>query len=345
MRCRFRWLKCYYRAMDSRFREWTGSKTPQGYRYLEGGIQSSDGHCRAFDAAAEGMVSSSGAGVVVLKRLADALADGDRIHAVVKATAVNNDGAVKVGFTAPSEEGQAEVILEALQAAGLEPETIGYVEAHGTATALGDPIEVAALSQVFGKSPARRGTCALGSVKTNIGHADAAAGAAGLIKAALAVEHGRVPPSLHFERPNSAINFAETPFYVPTELREWDSAGAPRRAGVSAFGIGGTNETEKGIAEIWHTLLGIEQVGIHDDFLELGGDSLIGVQLIARLRESFRVQLSMQEVFEAPTVAAMAARIAGHDQREDLSQLDELLREVEEMSLDEVKGELRQRRS
>ncbi|MCP4654947.1 MAG: AMP-binding protein, partial [bacterium] len=215
---------------------------PQGYRFLEGGIQSSDGHCRAFDAAGEGMVSSSGAGVVVLKRLADALADGDRIHAVVKATAVNNDGAVKVGFTAPSEEGQAEVIREALQAAGVEPETIGYVEAHGTATALGDPIEVAALTRVFGKSAARRETCALGSVKTNIGHADTAAGVAGLIKATLAVDRGLVPPSLWFEQPNPAIDFAETPFYVPTELRKWqDGAGAPRRAGVSSFGIGGTN--------------------------------------------------------------------------------------------------------
>ncbi|MCP4663951.1 MAG: SDR family NAD(P)-dependent oxidoreductase, partial [bacterium] len=215
---------------------------PQGYRYLEGGIQSSDGHCRAFDAAAEGMVSSSGAGVVVLKRLADAVADGDRIHAVVKATAVNNDGAVKMGFTAPSEEGQAQVIRNALQAAAVEAETIGYVEAHGTATALGDPIEVAALTRVFDESTARRGFCALGSVKTNIGHADNAAGLAGLIKAALAVDRGLVPPSLGFERPNPAIDFAETPFYVPTELRKWEhGAGAPRRAGVSAFGIGGTN--------------------------------------------------------------------------------------------------------
>ena len=216
---------------------------PQGLggHYQEGGIISPDGHCRAFDAKARGTVKGSGAGVVVLKRLADAINDGDTIHAVIKASAINNDGAMKVGYTAPGVEGQASVIEEALALAAIEPETIGYVEAHGTGTALGDPVEIAALTQAFRTGTDANGFCAIGSVKTNIGHLDAAAGVAGLIKTILALKHGQIPPSLHFEEPNPNIDFANSPFFVNTELRTWREERMPRRAGVSSFGIGGTN--------------------------------------------------------------------------------------------------------
>jgi amino acid adenylation domain-containing protein len=213
-----------------------------GYLWQEGGIPSPDGHCRAFDAAARGTVRGSGAAVLVLKRLADALADGDRIRAVLLGSAINNDGAAKVGYTAPSVDGQAAAIAAALAAAGVEPDEIGYVEAHGTGTELGDPVEVAALTQAFRAGTRRTGFCALGSLKTNLGHLDTAAGAAGLIKTVLALEHGELPASLHFERPNPRIDFAASPFYVNAALREWPRPeGAPRRAGVSSFGIGGTN--------------------------------------------------------------------------------------------------------
>ncbi|HKP76876.1 MAG TPA: aminotransferase class III-fold pyridoxal phosphate-dependent enzyme, partial [Longimicrobiaceae bacterium] len=212
-----------------------------GYRYQEGGILSPDGHCRAFDAQAAGMVSGSGAGVVVLKRLADALRDGDVIHAVVKGSAINNDGSAKVGFTAPSVEGQAQAIDEAQALAGVDPADIGYVEAHGTGTPLGDPIEVAALSAVFSAATERKRFCALGAVKTNLGHLDTAAGVAGFIKAVLALKHRTLPPTLNFERANPETGLDDSPFYVPTELRPWESDGKPRRAGVSSFGIGGTN--------------------------------------------------------------------------------------------------------
>jgi amino acid adenylation domain-containing protein len=213
-----------------------------GYRFHEGGILSPDGHCRPFGAAARGTVPGSGAGVVVLKRLEDALADGDPIRAVLLGTAINNDGAGKVGFTAPSVDAQAEVIAAAQRFAGVDPATVSYVEAHGTGTPLGDPIEVAALAQAFGRTAGggRRGSCALGSIKGNIGHLDAAAGVAGLIKTVLALEHRQLPPSLHAASTNPEIDFASSPFYVNTELSEWASAG-PRRAGVSSFGIGGTN--------------------------------------------------------------------------------------------------------
>jgi natural product biosynthesis luciferase-like monooxygenase protein len=212
-----------------------------GYMYEEGGILSPDGYCRAFDAKAAGTVVGSGVGVVVLKRLADALADGDTIHAVIKGAAINNDGSFKVGYTAPSAEGQSEVISEALAMAGVEPETVGYVETHGTGTVVGDPIEFSALARAFEGDTTKRNFCAIGSVKTNIGHLDAAAGVAGLIKTTLAIAHGQLPPSLHYERPNPAINFAESPFYVSARLSEWKTEGTPRRAGVSSFGIGGTN--------------------------------------------------------------------------------------------------------
>jgi non-ribosomal peptide synthase protein (TIGR01720 family) len=211
-----------------------------GYPYHEGLITSADGHTRTFDAKATGTVPGNGVGVVVLKRLADALADRDTIYAVIEGSAVNNDGAARVGYTAPSELGQADVIAAALAVAGVEADAIGYVEAHGTGTRLGDPIEVAALRRVFGAQAAAV-RCPIGSVKTNVGHLDAAAGVAGLIKAALAVRHGLIPPSLNFNEANPEIDFATTPFYVPTAAVPWTLAGALRRAGVSSFGMGGTN--------------------------------------------------------------------------------------------------------
>jgi acyl transferase domain-containing protein len=213
-----------------------------GYLYQEGSVMSPDGHCRAFDAGAAGSVEGNGCGVVVLKRLADALADGDRVYAVIRGSAVNNDGAAKMGFTAPSVEGQAEVISESLLMAGVAPETIGYVEAHGSGTPLGDPIEVAALTQAFRAAGAEgEGFCALGSVKTNFGHCNTAAGVAGLIKATLALVHRTLPPSLHFASPNPQIDLTGSPFHVRTEAAPWETDGTPRRAGVSSFGLGGTN--------------------------------------------------------------------------------------------------------
>ncbi|NMG06766.1 type I polyketide synthase [Brasilonema sp. UFV-L1] len=218
-------------------------KVPQktGYRYQEGGINSPDGHCRAFDAEAKGTIFGSGLGVVVLKRLEDAIVDGDFIHAVIKASAINNDGSLKVGYTAPSVDGQREVILEALALAGVEPDTITYVETHGTGTPLGDPIEIKALTQAFRASTNKKGFCAIGSVKTNVGHLNTAAGVTGLIKTVQALKNKQIPPSLHFREPNPQIDFVNSPFYVNTKLSDWKTNGTPRRAGVSSFGIGGTN--------------------------------------------------------------------------------------------------------
>jgi amino acid adenylation domain-containing protein len=213
----------------------------EGYLHQTDGILSPDGHCRAFDADGRGTVMSSGAGVVVLKRLKDALEQRDRIHAVIRGCAVNNDGARKVGYAAPGAEGQAEVIIEAHALAGIDPDSIGYVEAHGTGTHLGDPIEVAALQQAFRQGTSKTGFCALGSVKTNVGHLDTAAGVAGLIKAVLAVREGKIPPTLHFRAPNPQIDFAKSPFFVNADLRNWTQGSVPRRAAVSSFGIGGTN--------------------------------------------------------------------------------------------------------
>ena len=213
----------------------------RGYRYEEGSIGSPDGHCRAFDAKAQGTVFSNGLAIVVLKRLADALADGDQIYAVIKGFALNNDGSNKVSFSAPSVEAQAEAIAMAQALAGFDPRTITYVEAHGTATPLGDPIEIAALTQAFRARTAGKHFCAIGSVKTNIGHLDTAAGAAGLIKTALALKHKIIPPSLHYREPNPKIDFAASPFHVVNQLTEWKSGETPRRAGVSSFGTGGTN--------------------------------------------------------------------------------------------------------
>ncbi|MEV1047015.1 beta-ketoacyl synthase N-terminal-like domain-containing protein [Streptomyces sp. NPDC049916] len=213
---------------------------PRGYRYEEGAILSTDGHCRPFDADASGTVSGDGVALVVLKRLEDAVADGDHVHAVIRGSAVNNDGAAKIGFTAPSPHGQAEVIAEALAVAGVEPRTVQYVEAHGTATPLGDPVEVQALTEAFRPdAPAR--SVHLGSVKSNVGHLDAAAGVTGLIKAALALEHRFIPPTAHFRAPNPALGLDKGPFQVSATGLPWPATEQPPRAGVSAFGIGGTN--------------------------------------------------------------------------------------------------------
>jgi acyl transferase domain-containing protein len=212
-----------------------------GYLYEEGGIVSPDGHCRTFDAKAQGFVPGSGMGIVVLKRLAEALKDGDQIYAVIKGNAINNDGSAKVSYTAPSVDGQAEVIAEAQALAGFNPETITYIEAHGTGTNMGDPIEVAALTQAFRAGTAKKRFCALGSVKSNVGHLDTAAGVTGLIKTALALKHKQIPPSLHFEKANPKIDFENSPFYVNTKLTEWKTDGFPRRAGVTSLGMGGTN--------------------------------------------------------------------------------------------------------
>jgi len=212
-----------------------------GYLYQENGILSPDGHCRAFDARARGTVMGNGVGIVVLKRLADALRDGDSIRAVLRGSAINNDGSEKAGFTAPRIDGQAKVICTAQEIAQVEPETITYLEAHGTGTEMGDPIEIAALTQAFRTGTDKRGFCALGTIKTNIGHLDATAGVAGLIKTVLALEHKILPPSLHFEQPNPQIDFAASPFYVSTCAAPWPAGPTPRRAGVSSFGLGGAN--------------------------------------------------------------------------------------------------------
>jgi len=213
----------------------------EGYLHEDGMIFSADGHCRPFDIHSSGTVGGSGAGAVLLKRLHDAIADGDHIHAVIKGAAINNDGSVKVGYTAPSLEGQARVITTALDRSGIDPGTIEYIETHGTATKMGDPIEVAALTRAFQTRTQREAFCGIGSVKSNFGHLDAAAGVAGFIKAVLAVEHGVVPASLHFEQPNPQLELSSSPFFVNSQQREWKTAGHPRRAGVSSFGIGGTN--------------------------------------------------------------------------------------------------------
>lgn len=212
-----------------------------GYLFQEGGIASPDGHCRAFDARAQGTVQSSGAGVVLLKRLADAVADGDSIHAVILGSAINNDGAGKAGFTAPGVGSQVQAVGEAMAIAGVDPETVGYIEAHGSGTLLGDPVEIEALARAFRASTQRRGFCAVGSIKTNFGHTSAAAGAAGLLKTVQALKHRQIPPSLHLEEPNPLLRLAESPFYLNARLRDWPANGTPRRAGVNSLGLGGTN--------------------------------------------------------------------------------------------------------
>ncbi len=213
----------------------------RGYLYKEGEVLSPDGMCHAFDHRAQGTVFGSGAGAVLLRRLEDAVADGDHIWAVIKGSAVNNDGAAKAGYLAPSVEGQAECIATALGVAGVRADTVDYVECHGTGTYLGDPIEVAALTQAFRKTTDAKGFARIGSVKTNIGHLDTAAGVASLIKTTLALHHGQMPPSLNFEVPNPAIDFDGSPFRVNDRLTDWPRRGGPRRAGVNSLGVGGTN--------------------------------------------------------------------------------------------------------
>ncbi|MGX0902378.1 acyl transferase domain-containing protein/thioesterase domain-containing protein/acyl carrier protein [Roseovarius sp. MBR-79] len=213
----------------------------RGYIYKEGEILSPDGECHAFDHRAQGTVFGSGAGMVVLRRLEDALADGDHIWGVIKGSAVNNDGAAKAGYLAPSVDGQAAAVAEAQAVAGVTADTVDYIECHGTGTYLGDPIEVAALTQAFRETTEASDFCRIGSVKTNIGHLDTAAGVASLIKATLALYHGEMPPSLGYEAPNPAIAFDGSPFSVNDRLRDWPKRDHPRRAGVNSLGVGGTN--------------------------------------------------------------------------------------------------------
>ncbi|MYR90988.1 type I polyketide synthase, partial [Streptomyces sp. SID685] len=217
----------------------------RGYRHVAGGIDSADGYCRPLDSEASGTVFGSGGGVVVLKRLADALADGDPVHAVIRGSAVNNDGAARPGFTAPSSEGQSRVIAEALAVAGVAPDTVSYVELHGTGTQMGDPVEVHGLHQAMlavADGELRTGSCAIGSVKSNLGHLGPASGIVGLIKTVLALRHESIPPTINVRTPNPQLRLEETPFKVADTVLPWPrTAGAPRRAGVSSFGFGGTN--------------------------------------------------------------------------------------------------------
>ena len=220
-------------------------KVPQmaGYIYQSDSIRSPDGKCRAFDASATGCVAGNGLGIVVLKRLEDAIADRDNIYSVIIGSAINNDGALKAGYTAPQINGQARVISSALAVAQIESDTISYIETHGTGTALGDPIEFTALLKAFSlfNKKNKKQHCAIGSVKTNVGHLDVAAGVTGLIKAALSIKNKKIPPSLNYTNPNPKIDFENSPFYVNNKLKIWDMETSPLRAGVSSFGIGGTN--------------------------------------------------------------------------------------------------------
>jgi acyl transferase domain-containing protein len=212
----------------------------QGYLYKENEILSQDGHCRPFEASSGGTVFGSGVGCVLLKRLEDAIADGDNIHAVIKSSAINNDGANKVSYLAPSVDGQAAAIRETIEIADIDPASVGFIECHGTGTAMGDPIEVTALTQAYGADNPKKQYCALGSVKSNIGHLDTAAGVVGFIKVVMSLKNKQIPATLHFNAPNPAIDFENSPFYVNDRLRNWTSD-AVRRGGVSSLGVGGTN--------------------------------------------------------------------------------------------------------
>lgn len=211
-----------------------------GYAYQEGSIMSPDGHCRPFDARARGTVPGSGAAMVLLKRAEEASAEGDTVHALIRGTAVNNDGATKVGYTAPSIQGQVAVVTEALAVADVDPDSVGYIETHGTGTAIGDPIEIRALAEAY-EASTRKDPCAIGFLKANIGHLDAAAGVAGLIKTVLILRNRTLPPGLHFESLNPQIDFPIAPFFMNTQLRPWLGGPEPRRAAVTSLGVGGTN--------------------------------------------------------------------------------------------------------
>ncbi|MEU1394771.1 amino acid adenylation domain-containing protein [Micromonospora zamorensis] len=213
----------------------------RGYLYHDGGVYSPDGHCRPFSADARGSIASSGVGIVALKRLEDAVADNDTVYAVIRGSAINNDGARRTGYTAPGVDGQVAVISSALASAGVQPRSVSYVEAHGTGTSLGDPIEVTALTEAFRRGTDEQGFCALGSAKANIGHTDAAAGVAGLLKTIMALHSRTLPPTINVSRPNPAIDFESSPFYLNDTARPWPGDDGPRRAGVSSFGMGGTN--------------------------------------------------------------------------------------------------------
>ena len=217
------------------------SPQKMGYLHQEGMILSADGHCRAFDRDASGTIFGSGAGMVVLKLLDKAIEDGDRIYGVIKGSAVNNDGGTKVGYFAPNVDGQTRVVAEALAVADLPPESINYIEAHGTGTKLGDPIEITALTQAYHQDKKQTSYCAVGSVKTNVGHLQMASGIVGLIKATLCLYHQKIVPSLHYTQPNPQIDLEHSPFYINTQLQEWTADSYPRRAGVNSLGIGGTN--------------------------------------------------------------------------------------------------------
>lgn len=218
-------------------------QTPRGkgYMFKKGEIFSKKGKCRPFDKNADGMLFGEGSGAVVLKRYEDAIRDNDTIHCIIRGTAINNDGSLKVGYVAPGVEGQSKVIAKAFEIAGVSPDDISYIEAHGTGTEMGDPIEITALNKVFKPATIRKQFCAIGSVKANIGHLDAAAGVAGLIKTILALKHKQLPPSINFNSPNPELNIEESPFFINTKLTEWNTNGKSRIAGVSSFGFGGTN--------------------------------------------------------------------------------------------------------
>ena len=294
-------------------------RVPQvrGYSSQEGGIFASDGHCRPFDHRASGTLFGSGVGAVVLRRLEDAVAAGDRVYAVILGSAVNNDGARKVGYTAPGEDGQVRVVSEALEVAGVDPEEIGFVESHGTGTALGDPIEVSALSRVFRGTPSGD-QCALGAVKSNLGHLESAAGIAGLIKAVLAVHHGEIPPTLHFEAENPMINLGSSPFFVNTELCAWPNSAGPRRAGVSSFGIGGTN-AHVVLAETPAASAPVPVPAKHLEAPQLLPISARDPAALRLLVEAYEARLQDADAAERHRLAAGAAlRRAHHEYRQAL---------------------------
>ena len=260
----------------------------KGYLYEEGMLNSPDGHCRAFDAKAKGTNFGNGVGLVVLKRLDDAVADRDNIHAVIKGSAINNDGARKSGYTAPSIEGQADVIRNAYQLAGVEPGTIGYVETHGTGTELGDPVEIEGLKSAFATD--KKHFCRIGSVKTNVGHLEAAAGAAGFIKTVLVLKHKLIPPTLFYEQANPKIDFENSPFVVNTTLTPWEPGPNPRRAGVSSFGIGGTNAHV--ILEEWPDAQSAESTAHDQEHMEQGTWSQYPLILLSTKTETALEQMT-----------------------------------------------------